>query len=608
MKKLKLFTAAFLLFMAAGVGAQVDSNVTLTHGSGSKVNETVSIGDKNFTTCLGWGGAGNASTSNNTRFAVTGPCTITVYANGANSATSTANDFTLTVQGVATPNTAVGLGVKSISKTLSPVTWNYTGGSATLVLFSGKACRVYGIYVDYGPAKSNNANLSAINTNGLNGASLTPSFSPSVTEYAAAVPYNYNSGCLMGTKADTKATIDESKACNSNLQVGANTLSITVTAEDGVTKKTYTVVVTREAAMLSNNANLSKMTDFRLTPAFSPDITNYTATLPYYNTEYCLDGSRADTNATIDFTNAGCKALSVGQNTLSLTVTAEDGVTKKTYTVVVTREADTGCQPKQTNIVDSVCLGRPYGRNGFNLPVQNTIGTFTNYLPLVSSQGCDSIVTLNLIVNPTKRITFSDAIYQGQTYFRHGFILPAQNTVGTFTHYLNLITTWGCDSIIALNLTVNPKILDDNTSVEPHQNTATITWQQVPDAGGYVLKIYSDASRSTVICTVYFDANGIVTNITRAAQIYQYTITDLISNTDYYYDLTAKITSGEVLDKTLGSFTTLGATTGINNTTTAEKTITGYYNIMGMKLKHEPQSGSYIIQYNDGSAEKRMRK
>jgi hypothetical protein len=41
------------------------------------------------------------------------------------------------------------------------------------------------------------------------------------------------------------------------LNVGLNSIEIRVTAQDGTTQKTYTVAVTRAAASLSNNANLS---------------------------------------------------------------------------------------------------------------------------------------------------------------------------------------------------------------------------------------------------------------------------------------------------------------------------------------------------------------
>ena len=45
------------------------------------------------------------------------------------------------------------------------------------------------------------------------------------------------------------------------------------------------------------------------------------------------------------------------------------------------------------------------------------------------------------------------------------------------------------------------------------------------------------------------------------------------------------------------------------NTVSAEKerTIIGFYSILGKKLTKEPESGLYIILYNDGSAEKIVR-
>jgi hypothetical protein len=35
--------------------------------------------------------------------------------------------------------------------------------------------------------------------------------------------------------------------------------------------------------------------------------------------------------------------------------------------------------------------------------------------------------------------------------------------------------------------------------------------------------------------------------------------------------------------------------------------ITGYYNLLGIQLPKEPESGVYIIKYDDGTAEKVMK-
>ena len=51
-----------------------------------------------------------------------------------------------------------------------------------------------------------------------------------------------------------------------------------------------------------------------------------------------------------------------------------------------------------------------------------------------------------------------------------------------------------------------------------------------------------------------------------------------------------------------------GDFSSINHIESAEKTLVGYYNVMGQKLSEEPESGLYILLYDDGTTEKRVKK
>jgi len=48
----------------------------------------------------------------------------------------------------------------------------------------------------------------------------------------------------------------------------------------------------------------------------------------------------------------------------------------------------------------------------------------------------------------------NEAIYQGESYSKYGFTLPAQNVPGVHTHELELVDAYGCDSLVTLHLTV----------------------------------------------------------------------------------------------------------------------------------------------------------
>lgn len=69
---------------------------------------------------------------------------------------------------------------------------------------------------------------------------------------------------------------------------------------------------------------------------------------------------------------------------------------------------------------------------------------------LVSTHGCDSIVTLNLVVSPYKYNTINQVICQGNNFAMGG---NHYNLSGT---YRDTLSTATCDSVITLNLTVQP--------------------------------------------------------------------------------------------------------------------------------------------------------
>ena len=94
----------------------------------------------------------------------------------------------------------------------------------------------------------------------------------------------------------------------------------------------------------------------------------------------------------------------------------------------------------------TICEGGSYDFFGQTL---TTAGTYTHTLQTVN--GCDSVITLTLTVNPVYNTPVSAAICDGDSYNFFGQILT---TEGTYTHTLQSVS--GCDSVIALALTVNP--------------------------------------------------------------------------------------------------------------------------------------------------------
>ncbi|MGD9492342.1 MAG: endonuclease [Bacteroidales bacterium] len=95
---------------------------------------------------------------------------------------------------------------------------------------------------------------------------------------------------------------------------------------------------------------------------------------------------------------------------------------------------------------DSVCQGESYAWQGNSY---SSAGTYTAVY--TSSSGCDSTYTLHLSVNPTYLITETQSICEGQSYTWHG---NTYSVAGTYTAAYTTMN--GCDSIYTLNLSVNP--------------------------------------------------------------------------------------------------------------------------------------------------------
>lgn len=90
----------------------------------------------------------------------------------------------------------------------------------------------------------------------LSNGSLSPAFSPKTKNYTATVDNSVTSLSISATPTDQTAKVT-SVSGNDNLQVGENTITITVKAENGVTAK-YTIVVTRRDATDPENSEVQE--------------------------------------------------------------------------------------------------------------------------------------------------------------------------------------------------------------------------------------------------------------------------------------------------------------------------------------------------------------
>lgn len=117
---------------------------------------------------------------------------------------------------------------------------------------SGLRPLTYRVTVVDEPTPSNDATLSALS---LGSVSLNPAFDPDTDTYTAsttnatntvtATPANAGAKVVITNKGTTGGAVEIPNGTAATWQAGANTLTITVTAEDGTTTKAYTVTVTK---------------------------------------------------------------------------------------------------------------------------------------------------------------------------------------------------------------------------------------------------------------------------------------------------------------------------------------------------------------------------
>ena len=98
--------------------------------------------------------------------------------------------------------------------------------------------------------KSSNASLGSLV---ISAGTLSPEFSAATKDYTATVDFSCSSLAVTANPADSKASVT-SVTGNDSLEVGENTVSVVVTAEDGSTS-TYNIVVTRRAEDDPENAD-----------------------------------------------------------------------------------------------------------------------------------------------------------------------------------------------------------------------------------------------------------------------------------------------------------------------------------------------------------------
>lgn len=231
---------------------------------------------------------------------------------------------------------AIVFGVKNNAKTGD---CNLTIDSSGVVLISGKTTNATNTSSMVKIVSlSNDATLSSLK---IPNTTLSPKFDKNTLEYTTTITdITELTVNAVASNSGSKIMISDNYK---NLVKGDNDIKIVVTAEDGVTSKTYVVKVTlkmtpTEEELVKANTKLKSLKVDKFKIDFNADTKKYTLSVPYKTKKLNILAEAENPNATINM--EGNTTLKVGRNVINIVVTSEDNENKDTYVLSVTREKE----------------------------------------------------------------------------------------------------------------------------------------------------------------------------------------------------------------------------------------------------------------------------
>lgn len=205
---------------------------------------------------------------------------------------------------------------------------------------------------------------------------------------------------------------------------------------------------------VSSNGFTSPLPDPVLPPVTNPDGEEYLLMLS--GEEVCLDfynllllPNLSGTTQAIDVTICAADTFFFNNNAYFETGSYADTFTSFNGcdSVVVTNL--TVQSAIDTELHEFICAGDSYEFNGENLTVE---GTYENNL--TAANGCDSTVTLFLEIDPLATGALSANVCAGDDFVYYGQVFSE-----TGEYEVTLITANGCDSLVSLSLEIEPPII-----------------------------------------------------------------------------------------------------------------------------------------------------
>lgn len=294
-------------------------------------------------------------------------------------------------------------------------------------------------FISYDKVKSSDAYLTSITASA---GTFDKAFNKGTLVYELSLTYDVSSVDLSFIAENDDATIKVNNETTtftpatytlSDIAEGeTKTITVLVTAQDGITKQTYTVTVNRAAYSGSNDAFLSSLSVngypfVGTNTTFRPTETEYSiGQIPYALAELTINATtNVDTSKItyyVDGVQQTSNVVTIPREdaTISVKVTAEDNITTKVYTINYTKKANNNAY-LQDIIISGGTLDPSFTKEGHSYSVQLT----------------DDQTSLDLTAKAEDKN--STIKINGQTYISGN--LYTINNIGSGTTILNIVVT-----------------------------------------------------------------------------------------------------------------------------------------------------------------------
>lgn len=177
-------------------------------------------------------------------------------------------------------------------------------------------------------------------------------------------------------------------------------------------------------------------------------------------------------------------------------------------------------QNASSNNPQTICAGESYSINGQTYTIAGNYNTIFQ-----SNNGCDSIVTTQLTVNPVLSSNNPQSICAGESYIINGQTYTVAGNYNTIFQAMN-----GCDSLVTTQLTVHPVFASNNPQTICEGEEYIINGHTYTTAGNY-----NDAFQSVFGCDSMVVTQLSVTQVNTSVSQDGVELEAILSNADYQW-------------------------------------------------------------------------